>query len=210
MINPDHEIRFPLHFRIPSWTEHAEVSVNGQRISLGSQAQGFHSLVRNWKPRDRVLLRLPMSVRILRGHETPYPQIPYFKGSPREISQLTDIHSPYASVFYGPLLFAWPIPDVSPNQEVAGIKFNYAIDVNSDKPGNGEAEVIREERYHNQGGNWSLSPPIQIGINAREIAWTPKELRPLPENLVSGTRTRIVLVPYGCTKFGVSMFPRST
>lgn len=208
LINPDHETRFSLHFRIPSWTKHPEVSVNGQDISFGEPNRGFQTLSRNWKRGDKVLLRMSMSVRVLKSHETPYPQVPYFRDS-REISQLKDIHSPYASVFYGPLLFAWAIPDVSPNQEVRGMKSNYAIDVDSETPSHGEAEVIRNKKYNYQGWNWSLSSPIQIGINAREIAWVPTELQPLPERPLSGPRNRIVLMPYGCTKFGVSMFPRS-
>jgi uncharacterized protein len=208
-VKPEREVRFPLYVRIPAWVEEPEIMVNGRPWETGGHFSSFEMLTRDWKPGDTVWLRFPMRVRVDKGYETPYPQISYFKKS-RAISQLKDIHNPYASVHYGPLLFSFPIPSVSPNQEVPGIKSNYAIDVDGSAPGPSEAEVFRVAGFNYDEWQWNLSTPLQLGINAHEIAWTPAELQPLPNNLMTGTPTRIVLVPYGCTKFGVSMFPRTS
>ena len=208
-VMPEHEVRFPLHLRIPAWTAQPEILVNGRAWEAKPRMSSFLTVTRDWRPGDTVQLRLPMRVRVLKGYETPYPQISYFKNS-RVISQLKDIHNPYASVYYGPLLFSFPIPAQSPNQEVPGIKSNYAIDVKGSMPSAGEAEVFRTSGFNYDQWQWNLSTPLQLGINAHDIAWTPTELQPLPDKLMSGTPTRIVLAPYGCTKFGVSMFPRTS
>jgi len=208
-VKPERAVRFALHLRIPGWTEAPEIMVNGRPWETARHFSSFETVTREWKDGDTVQLRFPMRVRVVKGYETPYPQIPYFKKS-RAISQLKEIHNPYASVYYGPLLFSFPIPAQSPNQEVPGIKSNYAIDVNGSTPGPGEAEVFRMSGFAYDQWQWTLSTPIQLGINAHDIAWTPTELQPLPDKLMSGTPTRIVLAPYGCTKFGVSMFPRTS
>jgi uncharacterized protein len=208
-IKPERAVRFPLHLRIPAWAEEPEILVNGRPWETDPHFSSFETITRIWTPGDTVQIRFPMRVRVLKGYETPYPQIPYFKNS-RAISQLKDIHNPYASVHYGPLLFSFPIPAQSPNQEVPGIQSSYAIDVSGSTPGSSEAEVFRVSGFAYDQWQWTLSTPLQLGINAHDIAWTPTELQPLPDRLVSGTPTRIVLVPYGCTKFGVSMFPRTS
>jgi hypothetical protein len=206
-VSPDKPTMFPLYLRIPAWTEDPELAVNGEPIAVNKNEAGYHRLMREWKPGDTVQIRFPMRVRILRGRETPYPQIAYFKNS-RELAQIMDIHSPYASVYYGPLLFALPIPDKTPNQEIPGSRFNYAIDLQSKRPSRQEAEAIRIPGGMPEHWNWPLASPLQISIDAKEISWTPTENHPLPDNASGGASTRIVLVPYGCTKFRVSMFPR--
>jgi uncharacterized protein len=208
-IKPQREVRFPLHLRIPAWADEPEILINGRPWNADAHFSSFQTITRNWMPGDTIQLHFPMRVRVLKGYETPYPQIPYFKNS-RALSQLKDIHNPNASVYYGPLLLSFPIPAASPNQEVPGIKSNYAIDVSGSAPGPSEAEVFRISGFAYGQWQWTPSTPLQLGINAHEVAWTPTELQPLPDRLVSGTPTRIVLVPYGCTKFGISMFPRTT
>jgi uncharacterized protein len=208
-MSPEHDVRFPLHLRIPAWTQEPQILINGRPWRASLTSGSFQTVLRDWTSGDRVQLHFPMRIHVLKGYEAPYPQIPYFKNS-RAISQIKQMHNPYASVYYGPLLFSLPIPAKSPNQEVPGIKANYAISVGGSHPGPSEAEVFRVSGFPYDQWQWSLSTPLQLGINAHEIAWTPTELQPLPDRLTTGTRTRIVLVPYGCTKFGVSMFPRTT
>ena len=209
LLKPQRQVGFPIYLRIPSWVEEPQISVNGRPHAANHDSSQFQSVVRDWQHGDRIRLHFPMRVRVLKRNETPYPQIPYFKNS-RGIARLKDIHNPYASVFYGPLLFSLPIPEQSPNEEVAGFKSNYAINVSTGKPDASEAGIDRAAGYSYDQWKWNLSTPISLRINAQEIAWTPTELQPLPERVMTGTPTKIILVPYGCTKFGISMFPRSS
>jgi uncharacterized protein len=145
-----------------------------------------------------------MSVRIEQGRETPYPAIQYFAGS-RRIAKQTDVNSPWSTVSYGPLLFSLPIPDENPNQEAPNAHYQYALDVSPNHAAS-EVRVIR----HPMPARWSwpLASPLQLSVKAREFDWKPEELQPLPRQPVTGgKRANVLLVPYGCTKFRVTMFP---
>jgi len=56
--------------------------------------------------------------------------------------------------------------------------------------------------------SWELDAPVKLQLPAREFEWQPSELQPLPAAPIEdGTPATITLIPYGCTKFRVSMFP---
>ena len=56
---------------------------------------------------------------------------------------------------------------------------------------------------------WPLESPLRLHANAVRIAWKPTPETPLPPEpfAKNSPREPIRLVPYGCTKFRVSMFP---
>jgi hypothetical protein len=149
-----------------------------------------------------------MSAKVEQGRETPYPRIPYFATpNSRRIAKEPGIDSPYACVHYGPLLFSLPIPDESPNEEKPGARYQYALDVSPEKAGT-EIAVVRHPMPSQW--TWSLGAPLQLSVQVREFDWQPTELLPLPKEPVKGGRpAKVLLVPYGCTKFRVSMFPMS-
>lgn len=128
----------------------------------------------------------------------PFPQVRCFaKG--RKVSHITDIHSPYASVSHGPLLYALPSADETPNQERPGQAFNFALDGKS---------MQADRKAMPQYWSWPLDAPVHLTAPAVQFDWQPTDEQPLPEKPVEGGRpARITLVPYGCTKFRVSMFP---
>jgi hypothetical protein len=202
-VSPQEPVTFPLSVRIPAWCRDAEGRVNGKRLPPPT-AGSFLRISRTWSAGDKVTLRFPMSVEVRRGRETPYPQVPYFQQS-RHIARETAIDSPWASIFYGPLLFSLPIPDETPDREAPNARFGYALDVSPKQAGR-DVEVVR--RAMPAHWEWQLDSPLQLSVKAREFNWRPTELRPLPKEPVrGGARAKVTLVPYGCTKFRVSMFP---
>ena len=58
--------------------------------------------------------------------------------------------------------------------------------------------------------DWPLAAPLKLRANAVEVAWNsdPKapRLPPLPAAKRKSPE-RVTLIPYGCTKFRISMFP---
>ena len=203
-VNPARAATFPLYLRIPEWCRAAEIKVNGRSVPAPA-GEPFVKVVRNWRPGDKVTLRFPMAVNMITGKETPYPQVPYFR-SGRKIARETNVSSPYGIVYFGPLLFSLPIRDEDPNREAPNAQFNYALDITPEGARHGKVKVVRHAMP--QEWTWALDAPVQLVVDARKFDWHPTELQPLPDHPVTGgTRAKIVLVPYGCTKFRVSMFP---
>jgi hypothetical protein len=55
---------------------------------------------------------------------------------------------------------------------------------------------------------WPLDAPVKLIAPAALFDWWPTEVQPLPESPVTSDKpAQISLVPYGCTKFRVSVFP---
>jgi hypothetical protein len=189
-VNPAHDATFPLSFRIPGWCQSPELNVNGSNVPAAPDAKGFVRVERLWKPGDAIRLRFPMSASVHTGRDNNAQG------------------APYASVAYGPLLFALPIPDTQgPNTPDPAAKCNYALDVQGEKL----AAVIAVERQAMPGQwDWPLASPLKLRADAVMIDWNPAPQAPRlpPEPIAKREPTeRITLIPYGCTKFRVSMFP---
>ena len=189
-VKPARDATFPLSFRIPGWCTAPELSVNGTGVKTATDAKGFVRLQRLWKAGDTIRLRFPMSVSVKAGRDN------------------NTQGAPYASVSYGPLLFALPIPDTKDaNTPDPAAKWNYALDVQGEKLG---ADISVEHRALPAKWDWPLESPLKLRANAVACDWplTAKESR-LPSQPIAkaGTPETITLIPYGCAKFRVSMFP---
>ena len=58
--------------------------------------------------------------------------------------------------------------------------------------------------------DWPLNAPVKLRVNAVEAAWNPDPKSPrLPAQAVPRSKPAqpVTLVPYGCTKFRIAMFP---
>jgi hypothetical protein len=204
-IHPARDCTFPLHLRIPAWCRKPEARLNGEPVDT-SHADGFITINRKWSKGDRIDLHFPMHVDVRDGRETPYPREDYFrKGSSayRILPHKTDINSPYRTVSCGPLLFALAVKDITPNRQAPGAKWNYALI-------SGSGDDIRIERSGMPSPwSWQIEDaPVRLALKAGTFNWQPTHLLPLPEEEVSIDETvDVTLIPYGCTKFRISMFP---
>lgn len=204
-VEPARDVSFPLSFRIPSWCEKPQVSLNGEAMQPTADRNGFVRIERIWKKSDRVTLVFPMSVRIVRGHETEYlaEARGYFGSKPDELFARRRL--PYASVFYGPLLFALPIPDKDPNTPATDARWQFALANDAAKEG---ADIAVERKAMADKWDWPLDAPLTLRTPARAFDWKVSDTQALPADTVEGDATETIrLVPYGCTKFRVSMFP---
>ena len=216
-VEPKQNVPFPLYLRIPGWCKQAEIRLNGARLPARPDDKGFVKIARTWSAGDTLDVKFPMAPRVLRGFETEFPAADrgYFSFEPAAVFKPRRL--PYASVLYGPLLMSLPIPDVDPNTPVKDARWQYALDVPRCRgtesgesrgketacPGIGVQRSPMPAHW-----DWPLDAPLRLTAPAQAFDWQASDAQALPERPVAGTtRETIRLVPYGCTKFRISMFP---
>jgi hypothetical protein len=146
-----------------------------------------------------------MPIQVVRGYETEFPSAiqHYFAFEPAAV--FTKRRLPYASVSLGPLLFSLPIADQDANTPVPGAAWQYALDTVAQRAGSG---ITVERSPMPSAWNWPLDAPLKLSVPAQVIEWKPTDAQALPDApLVGKGPQSIRLVPYGCTKFRISMFP---
>ena len=206
-VQPAREAAFPLEFRIPGWCTAPVLGVNGSAVAIKRDPKGFVRVQRTWKPGDTARLHLPMTASLRTGRDaaTGGP----WDGSHRATSvTIPDKDSargvPYASVSYGPLLFALPIADTAnANTPDPSARWKFALDVQD--PNLAVERTAMPARW-----DWPLAAPLKLHANAVEIAWSPDSKAPRLPLLPAAkgkSPERVTLIPYGCTKFRISMFP---
>ena len=186
IVTPAQPLRFPLYFRVPVWCLKPSFKVNGTDIGNPESIKGFARIDRTWKAGDAVAIRFPMPPRVIKGHETG--------------------GSPYACVYAGPLLFARGIPEKSENESL-DTGWRYALDFAPDKPTEG---MTLKRGAMPAKWDWPYSSPVALTVPAQAIDWAPgdKHKQALPSAPVTGKGGAMIeLIPYGCAKFRVSMFP---
>jgi hypothetical protein len=209
-------VQFPLYVRIPGWCKQAAIRVNGDLLPSRPDGKGFVKIARTWSAGDLVELKLPMAPRILRGFETEFPAADrgYFAFEPPAVFKPRRL--PYASVLYGPLLFSLAIPDIDPNTPAKDVRWQFALDVLRCQEAAGEkqsgeaaaCDLAVQRKAMPAHWDWPLDAPLWLTAPARAFDWKPSDAQALPDRPVTGqTRETIRLVPYGCTKFRISMFP---
>ena len=204
-ISPERDAKFPLYLRIPGWCSDPLLKVNGTKVKTLRLHRGFVKIERTWSQGDRIELCLPMQPCVNLGYETEFPadNRKYFGFESAKLFERRRL--PYASLACGPLHFALAIPDLAPNTPAPGAKWQYALDANPSKTNFG-IEVERSPMPSHW--DWPLEAPVKLKVAARGFDWHPTDDQALPAQPVNGDRDEsIKLVPYGCTKFRISMFP---
>jgi hypothetical protein len=206
-VQPTREAIFPIDFRIPGWCANPALSLNGDAITADRNAQGFARINRSWKPGDIVRLQFPMIPILQRGRDATSG--PPYDGAHRVTQVMIPEEEntqglPYVSVAYGPLLFALPIPDTTnANTPDPDARWKFALDVQ--EPGLTVHRGTMPARW-----DWPLAAPLTLRANVHEINWNPDPKYPrLPLLPITQSKQAesVTLIPYGCTKFRISMFP---
>lgn len=208
-VKPRRAAEFPLLLRVPGWCKRPVMAVNGAPVEVKADEKGFVRIRRAWKDGDTISLRFPMSVEVATGTD-----------------KNCNPPAPYATVSYGPLLFALPIADKDPNTPDPAARWNYALDAAA-------GEITVERGTMPARWDWPLASPLKLRAHALNFGWKPGPRQPLPPKPIGDglgeslgldadeaapqlidqseppdhTPAEITLVPYGCTKFRISMFP---
>ena len=207
-VDPEKAATFPLKLRVPGWCSGFAVEVNGEKVVAAADTMSFVTVRREWKAGDKVTLRLPMTPRAQVARE-------------RE-------GAPFGVVHYGPLTFALPV-ESSEMQLDAKADWQFVLDA----PEGAEKQWKVERVPMPAKWTWPLASPLSISVSAVKTAWTPvvrkaqdlaAEMKLQKENIVAtyqsndittlpgkpfpnGETKSIRLIPYGCTRYRVTMFP---
>jgi uncharacterized protein len=64
-VNPHTPAAFNLKIRIPSWSQGANISVNGSQLNAAARPGTWAEIQRTWRAGDRVAVQIPMQLRAL-------------------------------------------------------------------------------------------------------------------------------------------------
>ena len=205
----------------PAGASRPQIRVNGGALPARADDKGFVKIARTWSGGDTVEMQVPDGGRGFSAVSKPSfrPQTAVISASSRRLSSSPG-DCPYASVLYGPLLFALPIPDIDPNTPVKDAKWQFALDLqrcqgiehgNAGQNGTlppGSLGIAVERKPMPAHWDWPLDSPLRLTAPAQAFDWKPSDAQALPDQPVAGAKPETIrLVPYGCTKFRISMFP---
>jgi DUF1680 family protein len=183
-------VRFPLKLRVPDWARNATATVNGTRA--GDESRGWIVIDRNWKSGDQVKLTLPMTIE----------------------RKTWNRNRNSVSVFRGPLAYSiiigerwqrygedpqWPAFEV-----FATTAWNYAL---VDSAMRVEKSKIESQPFTPE------AAPVRIVAKARRVpSWhmeTNGLIQEVPQSPVATSEPveEITLIPMGCARLRVSVFP---
>jgi len=190
----DKPTAFPLTLRIPGWCENAWVAVNGATVEADCVAASYVALEREWRDGDTVVLTVPMEIAVRSWPEQ--------RGA--------------VSVRRGPLWYslaideewtrcggtdAWPDWEVRPSSP-----WNYGLVLGSGVKEEVAGELAALQPFTAEG------TPIKLVAHGRRIPeWrlfnnTCGALGPSPV-YTEQTEEEITLIPMGCARLRVSVFP---
>ena len=189
-------VRFDLVLRIPGWAKRIGVSINGRAQQVPAGAHGWVQLTRVWRSGDTVRLSMPMAVRV-KSWPAQHNGVSVYRGPLAFSLELGEKWQPYGNA-------PWTAYNVLP-----ATPWNYGL-LPADLQ---HFQVIRRSIPAGAQPFARAGAPVEIRAAGQRIAdW---QLEPngligrLPQSPVSTSAavTQLTLVPMGCARLRVSVFP---
>lgn len=197
-------LAFPIHLRIPLWSDGATITVNGDKLDVPTPAGSIAVISREWKNGDVLVLSIPAKIKVGRWYEKS------------------------AAVERGPLVYALRMEEQWEKKSLeAGSKYGeWYWEVHSSTPWNwclltrdiekGDPDQAYSlVRRDVSGYPWNVeNAPLEIHARARQIhSWQMYNgsAGPMPFSnqyqAKLGPEEEIILIPYGCTTLRITEFP---
>jgi len=208
-------VSFPVYLRIPGWCEHAELFVNGQKVSGALHAGGYAKVANSWKNGDQIKLKLPMKPTLKKWAENKNSvsvdlgplsfSLKIKEEFVKQDSRKTAIGDSHWQADADPT--KWPAYNIFPASA-----WNYGLVLPKD--GDISNWVVKYKAWPKDSMPFTPgSVPIEIEAKGRKIpGWTidKNELcGVLPQSpvLVSTPEEPLTLIPMGATRLRISSFP---
>jgi len=205
----------PLYFRIPRWCSNAKIEINGETKSVNIDKNGLVHFDRTWKVGDEITLIFPMEVKLVQGKEKKLVDLKtqqemYVAPGASRIDTKAKVVSgaPYSYLMRGPLLYTKAFEDIDDNSGVSkSMDYQYAL-----LPAESAVPVSITEKSVTDNWVWSYdNAPVILTIEAQKVSWKQStEYGALPDHLFKADRSarrKIKMIPFGCAKFRMTMFP---
>lgn len=192
------EVKFPLTLRIPRWCRGASVSVNGEKLSAKVEPLSYVVIDRTWKDGDKVILDLPMEIEV----RTWTKQNGGVSVSRGPLSYSLKIGEKW--VKYGGT-DEWPEREVWPTTP-----WNYGLVLDAKNPAAsfrlGTTQPVKSQPFTLE------DAPIELRAKARRVPGWGLELNcpaDVPKSPVATSEPveDITLIPMGCARLRISVFP---
>jgi len=197
-VRPSEPVEFPFYLRIPEWSESIRILVNGEELKSPAGASSYLVLKKTWTDGDVVRLVLPQKIKV-----TTWPKI-----------------GNAVSVRRGPLWYslkigeewkryggtdAWPAYEILPTTP-----WNYGLSLNPADPESSIRLAGQSPPAYQPFAPQAAS--IVLKARARRIPGWKEDKRMVGKVLFSPARTKapledIMLIPMGCARLRISVFP---
>jgi hypothetical protein len=158
-ISTDKPVRFPFSFRIPAWCNGAGLTLNGKKVKLPAQRQGFVTLERVHYPGDTLVLTLPMQIKT---SEWPEGGIAVEHGP---LVYSLAIRESWSSE----VLERWSTADYPSWSAEPASPWNYALALDEKTlPSANSGEGITLERLAMTADPW-VEPPVRLTVPMRRV-----------------------------------------
>ncbi|MCA9187163.1 MAG: glycoside hydrolase family 127 protein [Pirellulaceae bacterium] len=215
VVGLDHEVQFPLYFRVPSWCEEPRLQINDAPSDVKMVAGQFCRLNRKWKNGDKVTLSLPMAVRVrtwAKNHNSvsvDYGPLTFsLKIDERLVRKESDETAIGDSKWQpGVDKSQWPSYEIHPASA-----WNYGLVLDTRDPA-GSFTVLKHG-WPSTGFPYTLADaPVTIVAQARKVPeWTLDRYglcAPLQDSPVVSEEPveSVMLVPMGAARLRIASFP---
>jgi len=188
-VHPESPVAFPLRLRVPGWSRHTAIKVNGKAVAA-AEPGSFATIERSWKAGDTVELA--------------------FDAQPVAEAGFNGSHS----FTFGALVFSLPIHEnwvlwrkrglTADWQVYPGSRWNYGVSV-------GARAVVSEHEL--PVSPFAGPPSLTLAVEGRSVpAWKAEEgaadpVPAQPKAAADEPATTLTLVPYAVAKLRITSFP---
>jgi len=209
-------VEFPLSLRIPGWCEGATISINGRLLEHEITPGGFATITRTWSNGDKVLLTLPMAV-CLRAWEKNPGSVCVYRGPLAYSLKIgerwsvcggTDRWPAYEVHPTTPWNYALVLDDQESKDHLCCTTASFTVIRRMTASALPEPQPLPDQPFDVE------AVPVTIWAKGKRIpAWQLDhlgligELQPCPARVDDAPPEDITLIPMGCARLRVSVFP---